>query len=206
MPGHVDAHGNFVLDGDGEEGGWVDLEVGERGGDGAGDVVAVAGDGLVEDYVRIVGGVAGELDFEIAVEIGVGQGGLGETKANGDERELSAAGDLEHVEVAVGVAGVEGFYRGGQEELTDAEVADALAAGGVADAIDLMQRVGHVVGEGGLVEGPDAVGRGLSRDCDGSGEKKECEQALHWASAGMALLRCMPGMWMGQETAMIDAP
>src|ERR1700678_685026 len=39
VPGGVDADGDGVFDGDGEEGGRVDVEVGEGGRDDAGDVV-----------------------------------------------------------------------------------------------------------------------------------------------------------------------
>jgi len=166
MPGGVDADGNFVLDGDGEERGWIDFEVGEGGGDRSGDVVGGAGDDLVEGDVGVVGGVAGELDVEVTVEVGRVDVRLGETKADGDEGEVGTAGDLKHVEIAVGVAGVEGFDRDGEEEIALEGLADAFASRGVADAIDFVERVGHVVGEGGLVENPGLIGLREGGDCE----------------------------------------
>jgi hypothetical protein len=109
MPEQVDADGDVVLDGDGEERGRIDFEVGEGGGDDAGDAMGGAVDGLVELHVGVVGGVAGELDFEVAIEGGRREGGLGQAEADLDDGELRAAGDLEHVQVAIAVAGVEGF-------------------------------------------------------------------------------------------------
>ena len=69
MPGGVYFDGDLVFDGDGEEGGGGNFEVDDVGRDGAGDVVGVAGDLLVEGDM-VVGGLAGEVDFEIAVEGG----------------------------------------------------------------------------------------------------------------------------------------
>ncbi len=195
MPGGVDADGDCVLDGDGEERGWIDFEVGEGGGDGAGDVVGGAGDDLVEGDVGVVGGVAGELDVEVAIEVGRVDGGLGETEADGDDGELCAAGDLQHVEVAVGVSGVEGFDLDREEEIALEGLADAFAASGVADAIDFMERVGHVIGEGGLVEYP-----GLICLCAG-GQREEEKNQETWS-----FHRFQKWRWMGQVTAMIDAP
>ena len=71
VPGGVDLDGDFVLDRNGEEGGNRDFEVDDVGGDGTGDVVGVAVDVLVELDVGVVGGLAGELDFEVAVERGL---------------------------------------------------------------------------------------------------------------------------------------
>jgi hypothetical protein len=111
VPDYVHANGNLVLDGDGEEGGRVDLEVGEGGRDCALDVVRRALDDLSEGHVGVVHGIAAELDFKIAVEGGRCEAGFGQPEPDGDDGELCAAGDLNHVEVAIGVAGVEGFDR-----------------------------------------------------------------------------------------------
>jgi hypothetical protein len=161
MPDHVDTNGNLVLDGDGEKRGRGNLEIGQGGWDCAFDVVGGALDDLGEGDVGVVRGVAGELDFEVAVERGGCEGGLGQSEADGDERELCTAGDLKHVEVAIGVAGVEGLDGNGEEEIALAAVADAFSFGGVTYTIDLMNGMGHVIGEGGLIEKPCAVWLGL---------------------------------------------
>ena len=173
VPGGIDSDGDVVLDGDGEERWWVDLEVGKSGGDGSGDVVGVAVDVLVEGDVGVVGGVAGELYLEIAVEGGGVDGGFGKTKADGDDGELRAAGDLEHVQVAIAVAGVEGLDGDGEEKVAGSGVADSFAFGGVAGGIDLVDGMRHVIGEGGLVEEPGVVllreGRREKSDKDNGG-------------------------------------
>jgi hypothetical protein len=85
---------------------------------------------------------------------------LGQAGADGDHGELGAAGDLHHVNVAVAVAGVEGFDGDGDEKVALSVVTHALAAGGAADAVGLMERVRHVIREGALLEEPLAVGEG----------------------------------------------
>lgn len=103
VPGHVDANGNLILDGDSEERGRVDLEIGQGRRNGALDVVRRAFDALGEGYMGVVRGVACELDFKIAVERGGREAGFRQPEPDGDNRELRAAGDLKHVEVAIGV-------------------------------------------------------------------------------------------------------
>ncbi len=195
MPGGVDADGDGVFDGDGEERGRIDFEVGEGGGYGSGDVVGGSGDDLVEGDVGIVGGAAGELDVEVAVEVGGVDVGLGEAEADGDDGELGTAGDLKHVEVAVGVSGVKGFDLDGEEEVALEGLADTFASGGVADSVDFMERVGHVIGEGGLVEDPGLIG--LRDGGQGEEQKKEEARSFH---------RGQRWRWMGQKTAMMEAP
>jgi hypothetical protein len=74
------------------------------------------------------------------------------------------------VDVAVAVAGVEGFDGDGDEEVALSVVTNALAASGVADAVGLMERVGDVIGEGALLEEPLVVlGEGGQR------EEQKCE-------------------------------
>jgi hypothetical protein len=65
------ANRDLVLDGHSEEDGGWDLEVGRRGWTAAGDVAAGACDGLMKEHVRVLRGVARELDFEIAIEPGL---------------------------------------------------------------------------------------------------------------------------------------
>jgi hypothetical protein len=71
---------------------------------------------------------------------------------------LRATGDLKHVEVAIAVAGVEGFDGDGDQEIASSVVANAFAASGVTDAFRLIQRVRDVISERGLIEDPLAVG------------------------------------------------
>ena len=65
---------------------------------------------------------------------------------------------LDHVQIAVGVAGVEGLDRDGDEEVAPAGVADAFTAGCVADAVDLVHGMRHVVAERALVGDPGRIG------------------------------------------------
>lgn len=104
MPDHVDANGDLILDGDGEECGWVDFEVCKGGGDGSCYVMLGSLDDLVERDVGVVRGVAGELHFEVAVEGGRFEDGFRQAEAYGDDGELGSAGDLKHVKVAIAVA------------------------------------------------------------------------------------------------------
>lgn len=172
MPGGVDADGDVVLDGDGKERGWINFEVSEGGGDRAGDVDGGPLDDLVEGDVGEVGCVAGDLDVEINIKVWRVDVRLGETEADGDEGEVGSADDLEHVEIAVGVAGVEGFDRNGEEEVALQGLTDAFASRGVADAIDFVERMGHVVVEGGLVEDPSLIGLSKGGDCQ---EAEDCK-------------------------------
>ena len=79
-------------------------------------------------------------------------------RAHGDHGELAAARHLQHVEIAIAVAGIERFDGHGDQEIALPRVADALALGRVADAVHLMQRMRDVIGEDGLLQRPLAVG------------------------------------------------
>ena len=81
-PDHIDTDRDVVLDGNRQEGGRFNFEVGEGCGNGAGDVVRGAFDCLVEEHVGVVGGVAGELDFKVAVERGRCEAACGQAEAN----------------------------------------------------------------------------------------------------------------------------
>lgn len=176
MPDHVDADGNLILDWDGEERRRIDLEVGELCWNGAGDVMSVALDDLVEGYVGVVRGVAGELDFEVAVERGGCERSLRQAEAHADDGELRAACGLDHVQVAIAVARVEGLYGCGNQEITLAGVADPFTASSMADSIDFVHWVRHVIAESGLIEVPRLVS--LRRVCLGAdgGERGQREQ------------------------------
>src|ERR1700692_1029475 len=157
VPSRIYAHGDVVLDGDGEERGRIDLEIGQGRRDSASDVMGVALNDLVKGDVSIVRCVAGELNGKVAIERRRVDGGLRQTKAHGDDRKLRATRDLKHVQVAVCVAGVECFYLDGQQEIALSGVANALAASSVAHAIDLMEWMRHVIGQDGLVENPGVI-------------------------------------------------
>ena len=77
--------------------------------------------------------------------------------------ELRAARNLKHVEVAIAIAGVEGLDGYGEQEITLPQMTNALSLRSMAHTIDLMQRMRHVISEGGLVQGPGAVCLGERR-------------------------------------------
>ena len=80
--------------------------------------------------------------------------GFGQSGAHADHGKLRAAGDLQHVKIAVAVARIKGFHRYRDQEIALSRVANALASRGMADALGLMQRVRHMVGERGLFQDP----------------------------------------------------
>ena len=86
-----------------------------------------------ERHLLVVSGLAGELNFQVGFDLRGGRGGVGQAGADGDHGEFCSAGHLNHVKVAVGVAGVKGFDGDGDEKFALALVADAFAARGVAD-------------------------------------------------------------------------
>ena len=150
----------------------------------------------------IVGRLAGELDFKIGID-GSGCGcRLRQLGAYDHHRKLPATGSLQHVQVAIAVAGIEGFDRRGNQEVALSSVADALAFGSLTDAIDLMHRVRHVITQRGLDKDPLTVG--LTKR--GEGEKKKSNQnssvrnqdSLHGCSQNF--------QWIGHDTATMDAP
>ena len=75
-------------------------------------------------------------------------------------------------------------------------LADAL--GGVAGGVDFMDGMGHVVGEGGVVEEPGVIGLSGGELGEGEGRGEQSEgAAVHY-------LLPVKGMWMGQETATME--
>ena len=142
---------------------------------------------LVEGYVGVVRGVACKLDFEVAVECGRCEVRLRQAEADADDGELRAAGGLDHVQVAIAVAGVEGLHGCGNQEITLSGAADAFAASGVAGSVDLVHGMRHVIRESGLVESPRLVGLGwiglrAYGGERGQREDEDCEQRrfLQW--------------------------
>ena len=67
------------------------------------------------------------------------------------------------MKISVAVPGVERFNRHRDQEIALSGVANAFASRRMADAFHLMQRVRHVIGEGGLFEDPLAICLGEER-------------------------------------------
>jgi hypothetical protein len=107
----------------------------------------------------MVRGLSGELNFKIGVDGSGVAGGLGQVGADSHHWEFSTAGDLNHVDVAIAVAGVEGFYGDGDEEVASPIVTCSLPASGVTNPVGLVKGVRHVVVERALLEDPLAVGK-----------------------------------------------
>ncbi len=146
---------------------------------------------------------------------------LGKSGAQLDYGELGAARGFDHVQIAVGIAGVEGFDRNGNEEVALPGVADAFSLGGMAGAIHFMHGVRHVIGERGFACDPGGIrlrGR-RHRDqkgggnCGGEGNisphpSRKNKNAARVGHPGFPLSHCFSQnlRWIGQDTATIDAP
>ena len=61
-------------------------------------------------------------------------------------------------------------------------MADAFALGGVGCAVDFVDGVGHMIAEGGLIEGEGGVRLGACGDCER--EAEECEGDFHLLPQG----------------------
>src|ERR1039457_3137752 len=140
MPLHVELYGNLVFDGDGQERGSIHLEVGTYGRNGPRYTHLGALSRALQLHGTVVGGLAAELDLEGGADGWRGDCGFGKLGAYNNHGELRSASCLQHVKVAIGVAGVERFDRYSDEELTFAGAAIAFAPGIVTDAIHLMHR------------------------------------------------------------------
>ena len=70
---------------------------------------------------------------------------------------LRAARHLKHVKIAVAVPGIERLHGYRDQEIALSGVTNALASRRMADAVGLMQRVRHMIGESGLVKNPLAI-------------------------------------------------
>src|SRR5579863_9158004 len=78
-------------------------------------------------------------------------------RAHRNQRKLSAAHHLKHVQIAVAVAGIERLDGYGDQEIALSVMANSLSFRRVAYALGLFQRVGDVIGERGFLEYPLAV-------------------------------------------------
>lgn len=157
-PGHIDAHGDLILDGDSEEGWAVDVEVGTGEGNGPGDAHFDSLLGALKRDLGVVIGLAGELNFEVGVNPLLSGFGLREMSADLDERELCALCRFDHVQVAIGVTGVEGFDGDGDEEIAPAGVANTLTLCSAACAVHFVHGMRHVIAERALIENPLRIG------------------------------------------------
>jgi hypothetical protein len=110
--------------------------------------------------------LAGEIDLEVGVNPLRVDFGLREMGVDLNQREFRAARGFNHVQIAIGVAGVEGFDRDGDEKVAHAALTDTLAPGVMTHAVNLMHGMGHVIRERGLIQNP-------LRCCLGEGELLE---------------------------------
>ena len=168
-PGHLDAYGDLVFYWEGQERGRINLEIGQRGGNGSRDSYFISLPHDLESDLTVMSGLAGELDFQIGLDGCRCGGRLWQPRADGDHWKFRSARDLDHVQVAVAIAGIEGLYGDCDQEVALSVVANAFAAGGVALAVGLVQRMRDVVGQGALLEDPlvvrcEKVGSGSSRN------------------------------------------
>jgi hypothetical protein len=158
-PGHLDAYGNLVFYWEGQERGRINLEIGQRGGNGSRDSCFISLPHDLESDLPVMSGLAGELDFQIGLDGCRCGGRLRQSRADGDHGEFRSSRDLDYVQVAVAITGIEGLYGDCDQEVALSVVANAFAAGGVAHAVGLVQRMRHVVGQGALLEDPLVVRR-----------------------------------------------
>ena len=71
---------------------------------------------------------------------------------------MAATGHLKHVKVAIAVPRIKRLNGYRDQEIALSGVADTLAYRRMADAIDLMQRMRHMIGESALFKNPLAIG------------------------------------------------
>src|SRR5450631_760335 len=107
----------------------------------------------------VLGSMASELDFQIGMD-GYRCGySFGQAGAHRDHGELRAARYLEHVQVAVAVSRIKGLHGYRHQKIALSLVTHALAAGGMADAVSLVQRVRDVIRESRLFKNPLTIRR-----------------------------------------------
>lgn len=156
-PGHVHAHWNVVFDWHGQKRGRIDLEIGERGRNGSGDMRLAALFFHFERQLFVMGSLASELNLKVSVD-GRRRGiGFRQASTHGDQRKLRTACDLNHVEVAVAVPGVKRLDGYSNQEFALARVANTLPFRRVAYTLSRVQWMGHMVSESALLEDPLGV-------------------------------------------------
>src|ERR1700686_2862332 len=157
MPGHVHAHGNVILDWHCQKRRWIDLEIGERGRNGPGDMRLAALFLHFERHLFVMGRLPSELNFKGGVD-GRRRGiGFRQASTHGDQRKLRTARDLNHVEIAVAVPGVKRLDGYSNQEFALARAANTLALRPMTYTLRLVQWVRHVVSESALLKSPLGV-------------------------------------------------
>ncbi len=68
-------------------------------------------------------------------------------RAHLDHGKLRAARSFEHVQVAIGIARVEGLHRRGNQKVALAGVADSLPFCGMTGAVNLVHGMRHVIAQ-----------------------------------------------------------
>src|ERR1700722_11421344 len=154
MPCQVYTHRYFVLDGHRQQRWRIDLEIGEGGRNGPGDMRLAALFFHFERHLSVMGSLASELNFKVGVDARCRGIRFRQASTHSDQRKLRTARDLNHVEVAVAVPRIKrlNWYR--DQKLALPAMADALALRPMAHTFRLVQWVGHMVGESALLEDP----------------------------------------------------
>lgn len=166
MPCHFYVDGKFVFDRYGEQAWWVDLEIGERCGNGSRDSSLTSLLHQLERDLFVLGSLTGELDFQVGMNRGESGVGLRQSRTHRNHGKLRTARHLNHVKITVAIAGIEGLDGYGDEEITLSLATDTLASGRTADADRLVERVKDVIADLGLIENPLLIGRkGGRRKC-----------------------------------------
>jgi sugar phosphate isomerase/epimerase len=159
LPGCFNTDRNLVFDGNCEERGGIDLEVRAGGGYCAGDRDIFGICRLLKGDVIVVDGLPGKLHFEIGVDGSRRRRSFGQPCADNDHGELRAAGYLNHVQIAIAVAGVEAVDGRRDEKIALPVMACAFALCCMAYAVHLMHGVRHVVAQRRPLKDP--LGAGL---------------------------------------------
>src|SRR5205807_5730707 len=128
----------------------------------------------VKGHLMIVDDLSRKLDFQIGMNRTGSGHGFRQPGTYCDHGKLRAPRRLHHVEVAIAVPRVERLNWYCDQEIALASVADTFAACGVADSIDLMKRMGNMVGKTRLIQNPLAVCGGKSWQ----GEKQDGGKCL----------------------------
>jgi hypothetical protein len=113
-------------------------------------------------------GLAGKLNLQIELNRPARRrdGRLGQLGTNTDKRKLGAARGLQHMQIAIAVAGIERLDGHRDQKVALSGVARALASRRVADAVNLVERVRDVIREGIFFENPLLGRRAAGRGCD----------------------------------------
>lgn len=165
MPGHVHTHRDFVLNWHRQKRGRINFEIGERGRNCPRNVSLAALCLQFERHLLELGSLARELNLQIGVDRRRCGGRFRESRAYGDHGKLRPPRDLQHMEVAVAVSGIERLDGNRDQEVALPAVADTLTSRRMAYAFCLMQRMRHVVSESALLKDPLTIGSSKAGEC-----------------------------------------